>query len=61
MEAVSVGAVGAVKLIANVVVNLVAFVAILAFLDATLSYFGGRVGHPELSFGVSILITTICN
>uniref|UniRef100_K1P6M0 Solute carrier family 28 member 3 n=1 Tax=Magallana gigas TaxID=29159 RepID=K1P6M0_MAGGI len=47
MEAVSVGAMGAVKLVANVVVNLVAFVAILAFIDATLSYFGSRVGHPE--------------
>lgn len=50
MEAVSVGAMGAVKLVANVVVNLVAFVAILAFIDATLSYFGSRVGHPEVSF-----------
>lgn len=55
MEAVSVGAMGAVKLVANVVVNLVAFVAILAFIDATLSYFGSRVGHPEVSFDASIL------
>ncbi|XP_061180258.1 solute carrier family 28 member 3-like [Saccostrea echinata] len=50
MEAVSVGAMGAVRLIANVVVNLVAFVAILAFLDAVLSYFGSRIGYPEISF-----------
>lgn len=54
MEAVSVGAMGAVKLVANVVVNLVAFVAILSFIDATLSYFGSRVGHPEVSFDASI-------
>lgn len=54
MEAVSVGAMGAVKLVANVVVNLVAFVAILAFIDATLSYFGSCVGHPEVSFDASI-------
>lgn len=49
------GAMGAVKLVANVVVNLVAFVAILSFIDATLSYFGSRVGHPEVSFDASIL------
>lgn len=54
MEAISVGAMGAVKLVANVVVNLVAFVAILAFIDASLSYFGSRVGHPEISFDASI-------
>ncbi|XP_065934793.1 solute carrier family 28 member 3 isoform X1 [Magallana gigas] len=59
MEAVSVGAMGAVRLVANVVVNLVAFVAILAFIDATLSYFGSRVGHPEVSFDASILEQSI--
>lgn len=52
MEAASVGAMGAIKLIANVIVNLVAFIALLSFLDATLSYFGSRVGYPELSFDV---------
>jgi pyrimidine nucleoside transport protein len=53
MEAASVGAMGAIKLIANVIVNLIAFVAILSFLDATLSYFGSRVGYPQISFDVS--------
>uniref|UniRef100_A0A8W8K227 Sodium/nucleoside cotransporter n=1 Tax=Magallana gigas TaxID=29159 RepID=A0A8W8K227_MAGGI len=56
MEAVSVGAMGAVRLVANVVVNLVAFVAILAFIDATLSYFGSRVGHPEVSFDATFIM-----
>ena len=52
IEALSVGATVAIKLIAYVVVNLIAFVALIAFLDAVVSYLGGRVGHPELSFQV---------
>lgn len=52
MEAASAGATTAVKLVAFVVVNLIAFIAILAFIDAVISYYGSRVGHPEVNFEV---------
>ncbi|XP_060601880.1 solute carrier family 28 member 3-like isoform X2 [Ruditapes philippinarum] len=50
IEALSVGATTAIKLVAYVVVNLIAFIAVLSFLDQTLSYFGERVNYPDLSF-----------
>ena len=34
------------------VTNYIAFMAMLAFLNATLSWLGERVGHSELSFEV---------
>lgn len=52
IEALSVGATTAVKLVAFVVVNLIAFFAVLNFLDSALSYFGAKVNFPELSFQV---------
>ena len=55
IDALSVGATTTIKLIAYVVVNLIAFVAVVAFLDAVLSYMGGRVGHPELNFQVKLV------
>ncbi|XP_071178498.1 solute carrier family 28 member 3-like isoform X2 [Mytilus edulis] len=50
MEAASAGATSTVKLIAYVVVNLIAFLAILSFVDAIISFYGDRVGHPEVNF-----------
>ncbi|VDI79233.1 pyrimidine nucleoside transport protein [Mytilus galloprovincialis] len=50
LEAASVGATSTVKLVAYVVVNLIAFLAILSFLDAAISFYGERVGHPEINF-----------
>ncbi|KAL3857988.1 hypothetical protein ACJMK2_012607 [Sinanodonta woodiana] len=50
LEAVSVGAADAIKLVAYVVVNLIAFLAFLTLLDSFMSYLGGRVGYPKLSF-----------
>ena len=35
-----------------VIMNYIAFMAMLSFLNATLSWLGERVGHPELSFEV---------
>lgn len=55
IDALSVGATTTIKLIAYVVVNLIAFVAVVAFLDAVVSYMGGRVGHPELNFQVRLI------
>ncbi|XP_052075476.1 solute carrier family 28 member 3-like [Mytilus californianus] len=50
LEAASAGATSTVKLVAYVVVNLIAFLAILSFLDAAISFYGERVGHPEINF-----------
>ncbi|WAR02831.1 S28A3-like protein [Mya arenaria] len=50
IEALSAGATMAIKLIAYVVVNIIAFVAVLGFLDACLGYLGARVGLPDMSF-----------
>ncbi|XP_062926932.1 sodium/nucleoside cotransporter 1 isoform X1 [Mobula hypostoma] len=50
LEAASNGASASVGLIANIAVNLLAFLAILAFLNAALSWFGGMVDYPQLSF-----------
>lgn len=52
LEAVSHGASCAVSLVANIVVNLIAFLALLAFFDAALSWLGGMLDCPQLSFSV---------
>ena len=53
------GSVSAIKLISYVVVNLIAFMATLAFLDAVLAYLGARVGLPGLSFQVNDSLSRI--
>ncbi|KAL3831774.1 hypothetical protein ACJMK2_023481, partial [Sinanodonta woodiana] len=52
IEAASNGASMSIKLVANIAVNLIAFIAILGFVNATLAWVGHRVGlfNPELSF-----------
>ncbi|XP_028414649.1 solute carrier family 28 member 3-like isoform X2 [Dendronephthya gigantea] len=50
IEAAANGASNAIPLVANIAVNLIAFLAFLAFIDAVLSYIGSMVDHPELSF-----------
>ncbi|KAL3831773.1 hypothetical protein ACJMK2_023480 [Sinanodonta woodiana] len=52
IEAASNGASMSIKLVANIAVNLIAFIAILGFVNATLAWMGHRVGlfNPELSF-----------
>ena len=37
-----------------VIMNYIAFMAMLSFLNATLSWLGERVGNPELSFEVRV-------
>ena len=59
MEAASAGAQSTVKLIAYVVVNLIAFLAILSFVDTIISFYGGRIGYPEVDFEVIILRSNI--
>ncbi|CAH1792459.1 unnamed protein product [Owenia fusiformis] len=55
VAAASSGASMSVKLVANIAANLIAFIALLAFVNATLTWLGHRVGlekpdYPELTF-----------
>ena len=42
-----------IKLVANIAVNLIAFVALLQFVNNTLVWFGDRVGYDGLTFQVA--------
>lgn len=53
LEAASLGASRAVALVANVAANIIAFLALLAFSDAVLSWLGGMFDYPQLSFSVN--------
>ena len=55
IEAAAQGASIAIGLVANIGANLIAFFAFLSFINAILSYLGGLVLYPELSFEVSPL------
>ncbi|XP_053175083.1 sodium/nucleoside cotransporter 1 [Scomber japonicus] len=50
LEAASSGASASIGLVANIAANLIAFLAILAFINQALSWFGGMVGYPGLTF-----------
>lgn len=50
LEAASNGASASIGLIANITVNLIAFIALLDFINAALSWLGGMVNYPALSF-----------
>ncbi|KAH0619917.1 hypothetical protein JD844_014351 [Phrynosoma platyrhinos] len=50
LEAAGNGAAVSVGLVANIAANLIAFLAVLEFINATLSWLGGMVNLPELSF-----------
>lgn len=52
LEAASGGASASIGLVANIAANLIAFLAILAFINAALSWMGGMVGYPEVTFQV---------
>ncbi|XP_074659277.1 solute carrier family 28 member 3-like isoform X2 [Tubulanus polymorphus] len=52
LEAASAGASSSIKLVANIAANLIAFLAMLAFINAALSWFGSLVDLPELTFQV---------
>ena len=60
IEAFSNGAWSGAKIYIQVNTLLVAFVAILNFVNATLSWFGDRVGVDELSFEVTLLKYNYC-
>ena len=48
----AVGASMSIALVANIAVMLMAFIAVLALLNAVLAWLGGMVDCPELSFEV---------
>uniref|UniRef100_A0A672LG08 Sodium/nucleoside cotransporter 1-like n=1 Tax=Sinocyclocheilus grahami TaxID=75366 RepID=A0A672LG08_SINGR len=48
LEAVSGGASASIGLVTNIAANLIAFLAILDFINATLRWLGGMVGFPDL-------------
>ncbi|GFR79606.1 solute carrier family 28 member 3-like [Elysia marginata] len=50
IEAASNGASMSIKLVANIAVNLIAFVALLQFVNSTLVWFGDRVGYEDFTF-----------
>uniref|UniRef100_A0A672IYY9 Sodium/nucleoside cotransporter n=1 Tax=Salarias fasciatus TaxID=181472 RepID=A0A672IYY9_SALFA len=50
LEAASQGAHRAIQVVATIIVNIIAFMALLGFLDAVLSWLGGIFGYPQLSF-----------
>ncbi|XP_061673191.1 solute carrier family 28 member 3-like [Syngnathoides biaculeatus] len=52
LEAASQGAIFAVSLVANVVVNLLSFMALLAFVDDALSWLGAMFDYPQFSFSL---------
>ncbi|XP_048246903.1 solute carrier family 28 member 3-like [Haliotis rufescens] len=52
LSALSSGAVEAVKIIANIIASMIAFVAMLRFVDKTLEWFGRQAGFSSLSFGL---------
>ena len=59
IEAASNGASKAIGLAANIAANLIAFIALLEFVNTTLAWFGHRVGlqepdHEEVSFEVKV-------
>ena len=63
IEAASAGASASIKLVANILACLIAFIALLEFVNATLSWFGDRIGltppdYPSLTFQVYICFSS---
>ena len=50
IEAATQGASTAAMLVLNITAIVVAFIAFVAFLNSVCSFFGGLVGHPEITF-----------
>ena len=60
MEAISNGATSSLKLIGVIAANLIAFISLLACFNATLTWFGERVGVEKLTFEVQFF-SSHCN
>jgi len=55
IDAAAAGAANAIPLVANIAANLIAFVAILTFINATLTWLGERVGVENLTYEVIVM------
>ena len=55
LEAAAAGASQSIALVANIAANLIAFIALLAFVNATIAWFGAFVCLPDLSFEVCLV------
>ncbi|RVE68131.1 hypothetical protein OJAV_G00088670 [Oryzias javanicus] len=52
IEAASQGASRTVSLVGNIITNIIAFLALMAFFDGALSWLGGLFDYPQLSFSL---------
>ncbi|XP_004678039.1 PREDICTED: solute carrier family 28 member 3 [Condylura cristata] len=52
IEAASQGASSSIPLVANIAANLIAFLALLSFVNSALSWFGNMFDYPQLSFEI---------
>uniref|UniRef100_A0A8D0MQS3 Sodium/nucleoside cotransporter n=1 Tax=Sus scrofa TaxID=9823 RepID=A0A8D0MQS3_PIG len=52
LEAATNGASSSISLVANIAVNLIAFLALLSFVNSALSWFGNMFDYPQLSFEI---------
>ncbi|XP_072461946.1 solute carrier family 28 member 3 [Notamacropus eugenii] len=52
LEAASHGASSSISLVANIAVNMIAFLALLAFMNSALSWLGNMFDYPQLNFEV---------
>ncbi|XP_007528457.2 solute carrier family 28 member 3 [Erinaceus europaeus] len=52
LEAASQGASSSISLVANIAANLIAFLALLSFVNSALSWFGNMFDYPQLSFEI---------
>lgn len=56
LDAAAQGAANAVFLVLNIIANLIAFLAFIAFLNGIISWFGGLLGAPYVTFEVNIVL-----
>lgn len=56
LDAASNGALASLKIVGAIAANLIAFMSMLAFINATLAWFGDRAGVENLTFEVSIFL-----
>lgn len=60
IEAAAAGASQSIGLVANIAANLIAFLALLAFVNAVLQWIGSLVDYPQLSFEVINALKASC-
>jgi nucleoside permease NupC len=54
LDAAAQGAANAVFLVANIIANLIAFLAFIAFLNGVISWYGNLLGAPYITFEVFV-------